>query len=38
MAAPAQPALELDYKTMCVGLGCATPIRRAIVAAALHGV
>lgn len=25
--------IDLDYKTMCVGLGCKTPARRALVAA-----
>lgn len=28
-----QPPVDLDYKTMCVGLGCKTPARRALVAA-----
>ena len=28
-----QPPIDLNYKTMCVGLGCATPGRRALIGA-----
>ena len=32
------PQQSLDYKDLCVGLGCSTPGRRALVAAGVIGI
>lgn len=38
MAAPPPPPATLTYRDLCVGLNCATPGRRAFVAAGVIGV